>query len=135
MKAVTTTSMTSAVIVALTIACAPSSITARQRSNEPGPFAAQGAGFSATLLRKMDGLTGFDVLQMLPAYSSRVSQRPSPGFTLIIDGTRTSYVDMLRSIRATDLLEIRVVSEGHTTATGSGAEIIVTTVGGRTKSR
>jgi hypothetical protein len=47
---------------------------------------------------------------MLPAYYARVHERPSPRFLLVIDGARTSYLDLLRSIQATDLLEIHVAN-------------------------
>jgi hypothetical protein len=124
-------------VTIVTIACTPPGIggyDARPR-NPAAMFAKQGAGFGPELLRTMTGFTALDALRMLPAYYARVNQRPAPTFVLVIDGARTSYLDMLSSIQATDLLEIRVVNQSHTTATGGEAEIIVTTVGGRKNGR
>jgi len=82
----------------------------------------------------MQGLTGFDALRMLPDYYGRANLSPAPPFVLIMDGTRTGYLDMLNSIQATDLYEIRVVNESQTITSGGNVEIIVTTVAGRRKS-
>jgi hypothetical protein len=79
----------------------------------------------------MRGLTGFDALRLMPDYFSRANRSPAPRFVLIIDGTRTSDVEMLKSIPATDLFEIRIISESQTVASGGDVEIIATTLGGR----
>jgi hypothetical protein len=79
----------------------------------------------------MRGSTGFDALRLLPAYLSRANRSPAPRFVLIIDGTRTSDLELLKSIPATDLFEICIISESQTVTSRGDVEIIVTTLGAR----
>jgi hypothetical protein len=127
------TSFVSAALVALTAACTTSGITARPRNAGAGVFASQGAGFGPELLRKMNGLTALDALRMVPAYYGSVDQQPPTRFVLTIDGLRHSDVEALKSIQAVDVLEIRVVKASQTKF--GDAEITVTTVGGRGRTR
>jgi hypothetical protein len=86
---------------------------------------------AAQQLGNMRGLTGFDALRVMPDYFARANRSPAPRFMVILDGTCTSDVDLLNSILATDLFEIRIISESQTVASGGDVEIIVTTLGGR----
>jgi hypothetical protein len=121
-------SVAAAVVVALTVACAPS-VFVSGRGATPAP--SSHSLIAAERLRRMPGLTGFDALQLLPDYYGRANRRPAPRFMLTIDGARTSDVELLKTIPATDLFEIRIVSESQTLVSGGDVEIIVTTLGGR----
>lgn len=91
------------------------------------------AAFPVERLRDMSSETGFDALSRMPAYLARVHQTPAPPFVLILDGLRIHDLEMLKTIQARDLFEIRVVGESQS-ITGVGAvEVMVTTLGGRTR--
>jgi hypothetical protein len=121
-------SVAAAVVVALTVACSPN-VFVSGRDATPSP--SSHSLIAAERLRKMPGLTGFDALRMLPDYLGRANRRPAPRFMLIIDGAHTSEVELLKTILATDLFEIRIVTESQTVISGGDVEIIVTTLGGR----
>ena len=125
-------SIASAIVVALTVACTPPSVAASGGSTER--LSSSHSVIAAQQLGSMRGSTGFDALRLLPAYLARADRRPAPRFVAIIDGTRTSDLELLKSIPATDLFEIRIISERQTVTSRGDVEIIVTTLGGRTTS-
>ena len=75
----------------------------------------------------MPGATAFDALHPLPSYLSRTMRVPAPRLVLVLDGMRTSNLDFLNVIRATDLFEIRVVGESQSVGYPGEVEIVVTT--------
>lgn len=81
-------------------------------------------------LSQMQGVTALDVLRSMPAYAARVGVSQAPRFTLILDGLRAKDLDILGSIRATELFEIRIVPESQANAVYGSAEIVVTTLDG-----
>jgi len=122
-------SIVAAVVLALTVACTPPSVSVSGRDATPSP--SSHSMIAADQLRKMPGLTAFDALRMMPDYFGRANRKPAPRFMLIIDGARTTDVELLKTIPATEIFEIRIVSESQTVASGGDVEIIVTTIAGR----
>lgn len=106
----------------------------------PGEFARPALAASsnsvlrADRLRKMPGSTAFDALQTLPIYMGSTQRQPAARLVLVLDGTRTSNVEMLKGIQASDVLEIRVIGESQSIGYPGEVEIIVTTIASRARS-
>jgi len=64
----------------------------------------------------------------LPGYVGRTTRVPAPRFVLILDGTRTSSLEMLRSIQASEVFEIHVIGESQSIDRQGEVEVIVTTL-------
>ena len=113
-----------AVIVALTLGCGrPPALDGR-----PVPAASNNSVLRADRLQKMPGSTAFDALQTLPVYMGRTQRQPAPHFVLVLDGTRTSNLEMLRGIQASEVFEIRVIGESQSIGYPGEVEVIVTTI-------
>ena len=127
MKAVAGTVAT--VALAVVAACAP----ATNQREAPAPrFTGSGV---AEQFRKMEGLTALDVVKTMPGYMSRAMQAPAQRFTLVLDGKYDADFEFLKTICARDLYDVRIVPAHETIATSSGAEIVVTTIAGRRRTR
>jgi hypothetical protein len=92
------------------------------------PAASSNSILRAERLQKMPGSSAFDALQTLPIYMGRTMRQPAPRFVLILDGTRTSNLGMLRSIQASEVFEIRVIGESQSIGDPGEVEVIVTTL-------
>src|SRR5215470_7712161 len=66
------------------------------------PLASEHATLSAQRLEKLVALTAFDALQSMPSYASPVRQWPAPRVVLVLDGSRSSDLEILKGIRAQD---------------------------------
>ena len=97
-------------------------------SAEPAPAVSSNSILRADRLQKMPGTSAFDALQTLPVYMGRTMRVPAPRFVLILDGTRTSSLEMLRGIQASEVFEIRVIGESQSIGRPGEVEIIVTTL-------
>ncbi len=91
------------------------------------------AASSTTILRadrlqRMPASTAFDALETLASYMNRTTRQPAPRFILVLDGTRTSNLEMLRGIQVRDVFEIRVIGESQSLGNPGEVEIVVTTV-------
>lgn len=109
--------------VALALGCTRSSA----RDALPAPLASTNSILRFDRLAKMPGATAFDALHTLPSYLSRTMRVPAPRLVLVLDGMRTSNLDFLNVIRASDLFEIRVVGESQSIGYPGEVEIVVTT--------
>jgi hypothetical protein len=76
----------------------------------------------------MPSATAFDALETMSSYFGRTTRQPTPRFVLILDGTRTSNLEMLKGIQASDVFEIRVIGESQSMGNQGEVEIVVTTV-------
>ena len=116
-----------AITIAFAVACAPvtTRVTADASRLDSSPV------MTAERLRKLTGLTAFDALRTMPSYFSRMNQAPTPRFTLVLDGARVSGFELLDTIQATDVLEIRIVSPYRSALGFDGPEVVVTTIAGR----
>jgi hypothetical protein len=92
------------------------------------PAASSNSILRAERLQKMPGSSALDALQTLPIYMGRTMRQPAPRFVLILDGTRTSNLGMLRSIQASEVFEIRVIGESQSIGDPGEVEVIVTTL-------
>ena len=124
-KIVTTT----AILLAMTSACGRSAAPIRPATPAPSSTST----LRADWLHRMVGLTAFDALRTLPAYMGTTMRQPSPRFILVIDGTRTSNLDLLTSIQASELFELKVVGESQSLGSTGDVEIVVTTLASRPK--
>ena|SRR5215831_165059 len=100
---------------------------------EPAPAVSSNSILRANRLQKMPGASALDALETLPIYMGRTMRRPEPRFVLILDGTRTSSLEMLRSIQASDVFEIRVIGESQSIDRPGEVEIVVTTLASRAR--
>lgn len=116
--------VTLAVLLAMSSGCTQPPM----RASEAMPAASSNSVLRADWLQKVPGLTAMDALHTLPAYMGRTMRKPAPRFVLVLDGTRTSNLDLLQSIQATDLFELRVVGESQSIGDPGEVEIIVTTL-------
>jgi len=116
--------VTATVLVALTTACT------RPPTGFAGaaPAVSSNSVLRADRLQKMPGASAFDALETLPSYFGRTTRVPAPRFVLILDGTRTSNLQMLKSIQASEVFEIRVVGESQSIDRQGEVEVIVTTL-------
>lgn len=92
------------------------------------PAASSNSVLRAERLQKMPGSSAFDALETLPIYMGRTMRRPAPRFVLILDGTRTSSLEMLRGIQASEVFEIRVIGESQSIGDPGEVEVVVTTL-------
>jgi len=83
---------------------------------------------TADRLRRLEGVTAFEALRTMPAFFGVTTRQPAPRFLLILDGMRTSSLDVLRSIQATDLFELRIVHDDQSLESAGDVEIVVTTL-------
>ena len=97
-------------------------------TDQPVPAASSTSILRGDRLQKMPGATAFDALQMMATYMSRTMRQPAPRLVLVLDGTLTSNIELLKSIQASDVFEIRVVGESQSLGDQGGVEIVVTTV-------
>ena len=95
---------------------------------EPAPAVSSNSILRADRLQRMPGASALDALQTLPIYMGRTMRVPAPRFVLVLDGTRTSSLEMLRSIQASDVFEIRVIGESQSIGYPGEVEVIVTTL-------
>lgn len=116
------------VTLAVLFALAPACARPPARAGEATPAASSNSILRADWLQKMPGLTAFDALHALPAYMGRTLRQPTPRFILVLDGTRTSNLDLLRGLQASELFELRVVGESQSIGDPGEVEIIVTTL-------
>lgn len=119
-----TTPVTLAVLLALSPGCARTPL----RTGEATPAASSNSVLRADWLQRVPGLTALDALNTLPAYRGRTMRQPAPRFILVLDGTRTSNLDLLKSIQATELFELRVLGESQSIGDPGEVEIVVTTL-------
>ena len=116
--------VTPAVLFAFTAGCSRP----REGFAPPAPDASSSSVLRADRLQKMPASSALDALQTLPIYMGRTMRQPAPRFVLILDGARTSSLDVLKSIRASDVFEIRVIGESQSIADPGEVEVIVTTL-------
>lgn len=114
-------------IAAFTVGCA------RRHSDEPTPVASSSSVLRSDRLQRMPGATAFDALETMSSYFSRTTRQPTPRFILILDGTRTSNLEMLKGIQASDVFEMQVIGESQSLASQGEVEIVVTTVARRAR--
>jgi len=116
--------VTTTILVALTTACTrpPAGFAA------PAPAVSSNSILRADRLQKMPGASALDALETLPGYVGRTTRVPAPRFVLILDGTRTSSLEMLRSIQASEVFEIHVIGESQSIDRQGEVEVIVTTL-------
>jgi hypothetical protein len=116
--------VTTAVLLAFTSACTRSPA----RGGEVTPAVSSTSVLRADRLQKMPSSSAFDALQTLASYMGRTMRQPAPRFILILDGTRTTNLEMLKGIQARDVFEIRLIGESQSLGDPGEVEIIVTTL-------
>lgn len=116
------------VTVVVLLALSPGCARPPERISEATPAASSSSVLRADWLQKVPGLTAMDALHTLPAYMGRTMRQPVPRFILVLDGTRTSNLDLLKGIQASELFELRVVGESQSIGDPGEVEIIVTTL-------
>ena len=115
-------------LAALLVLSSPGCAWPPARTGEATPAASSNSVLRADWLQKVPGLTAMDALQALPAYMARTMRQPAPRFVLVLDGTRTSNLDLLKGIQASELFEVRVLGESQSLGEPGEVEIIVTTL-------
>jgi len=121
--------VTTAVLLALTPGCARTPVPAGQET----PAFSSTSVLRADRLQKMPSSSAFDALQTLASYMGRTMRQPAPRFILMLDGTRTTNLEMLKGIQASDVFEIRVIGESQSLGEPGEVEIIVTTLASRAR--
>ena len=121
--------VTMAVLLAAPLAC----VRTPGGFAQPALAASSNSVLRADRLQKMPGSTAFEALRTLPIYMGSTQRQPAPRFVLVLDGTRTSNLEMLKGIQASDVLEIRVIGESQSISYPGEVEIIVTTIASRTR--
>jgi hypothetical protein len=116
--------VTTVVLLAFTPGCAPSPVPAGQ----PAPVFSSTSVLRADRLQKMPSSSAFDALQTLASYMGRTMRQPAPRFILVLDGTRTTNLEMLKGIQASEVFEIRVIGESQSIGVPGEVEIVVTTL-------
>ena len=86
------------------------------------------SALSAERLRNLSLSSAFEALSYIPEYLSQQNRRPAARFVLYLDGVRAGDLEALKSIRAADVREIRVVGQSRSVATGGEVEVRVSTV-------
>jgi hypothetical protein len=112
------------ILLAFTPGCSRSPVPAGQ----PSPASSSTSVLRADRLQKMPGSSAFDALQTLASYMGRTMRQPAPRFILILDGTRTTNLEMLKGIQASDVFEIRLIGESQSIGDPGEVEIVVTTL-------
>jgi hypothetical protein len=102
-------------------------------TGELAPAVSSNSILRADRLQKMPGASALDALQTLPIYMGRTMRRPEPRFVLFLDGTRTSSLEMLRGIQASEVFEIRVIGESQSIDRQGEVDVIVTTFASRAR--
>jgi hypothetical protein len=125
-----TASLATAIGVTVAVACARPLVSAPRATSDAMRLTGRSPVMTVEQLRQMPGVTALDALRTMPGYTARVGEVGAPHFTLILDGLRAKDLGVLSSIRATDLFEIRILSESQANGSFGGAEIIVTTLDG-----
>jgi hypothetical protein len=105
----------------------------RPQSDWLTPAPSSSSVLRADRLHKMPGATALDALETMSSYFGRTTRQPAPRFILILDGTRTSNLEMLKGIQAGDVYEIRVIGESQSVGNQGEVEIVVTTIAGRAR--
>jgi len=121
--------VTTAVLLALTPGCARPP----GRAGEPEAALSSTSVLRGDRLQKMPGSSAFDALRTLATYMGRTTRQPAPRFILILDGTRTTNLEMLKGIQASEVFEIRVIGESQSLGEPGEVEIIVTTLASRAR--
>jgi hypothetical protein len=116
--------VTTVVLLAFTPGCAPSPVPAGQ----PAPVFSSTSVLRADRLQKMPSSSAFDALQTLASYMGRTTRQPAPRFILVLDGTRTTNLEMLKGIQASEVFEIRLIGESQSIGVPGEVEIVVTTL-------
>jgi hypothetical protein len=112
------------VVVAFAVGCTRSPATPGQ----PAPAFSSTSVLRADRLQKMPSSSAFDALQTLASYMGRTMRQPAPRFILMLDGTRTTNIEMLKGIQASEVFEIRVIGESQSIGNPGEVEIVVTTL-------
>jgi hypothetical protein len=99
------------------------------------PLAAEHSTLSAQRLAKLGSLTAFDALQTMPSYVSPVHQGNAPRVVLILDGSKSHDLELLKGIKASEVFEIRVVGDIEADVPPGDLEVRVTTLGRRNRVR
>lgn len=99
------------------------------------PLASDHSTLSAQRLNKLVSLTAFDALQTMPSYMSPMHQWNAPRVVLILDGSKSHDLEVLKGIKASDVFEIRVVGDMEAGVIPGSLEVRVTTVAGRYRVR
>lgn len=116
--------VTTVVLLAFTPGCSRSPV----RAGQPSPASSSTSVLRADRLQKMPSSSAFDALQTLASYMGRTMRQPAPRFILILDGTRTTNLEMLKGIQASDVFEIRLIGESQSLGDPGEVEIVVTTL-------
>ncbi len=116
-----------AVFMALAAACAGVQVEAG--SDGAPALASEHSTLSAQRLHKLVSLTAFDALQTMPSYMSPMHQWNAPRVVLILDGSKSHDLDVLKGIQASDVFEIRVVGDMEAGVIPGNLEVRVTTLG------
>jgi hypothetical protein len=116
--------VTTAVLLAFTSACTRSPVPAGQ----PAPVFSSTSVLRADRLQKMPSSSAYDALQTLASYMGRTMRQPAPRFILVLDGTRTTNLEMLKGIQASEVFEIRLIGESQSIGVPGEVEIVVTTL-------
>ena len=116
--------VTTVVLLAFTPGCARPPVPAGQ----PAPVFSSTSVLRADRLQKMPSSSAFDALQTLASYMGRTMRQPAPRFILMLDGTRTTNLEMLKGIQASEVFEIRVIGESQSIGDPGEVEIVVTTL-------
>ena len=98
-------------------------------------LASEHSTLSAQRLQKLGSLTAFDAVQTMPSYFSPVHQWSPPRVVLVLDGSRSHDLDVLKGIRASDVYEIRVFGDTDAGVNRGELEVRVTTLGGHNRVR
>jgi hypothetical protein len=115
----------------VSVACAPAR--APWSTHDPARLTLSSPAMTVDQLRKFSGMTVLGALGTMPAYFATLSHSPQPHFTLVLDGTRSVDLEFLKSIRATDVYEIRINRASEASFGSGGPEVIVTTLAGRNR--
>jgi hypothetical protein len=99
------------------------------------PVASEHSTLSAPRLKKLVSLSAFDALQTMASYTSPMHQWNAPRVVLILDGSKSHDLEVLRGIKASDVFEIRVAGDMDAGVLPGELEVRVTTLGGRTRVR
>lgn len=118
--------------VAFMAGCAGATYSSAELSPSPGGASREpGMGttwLSAARLHEMYGMSAFEALSLIPAYALRVNRSPAPHFVVVLNKHHLNGLEALKSIRAEDVKEIRLVTENQTVESGGALEVVVTTI-------
>ena len=73
-------------------------------------------------------MSAYEALSFIPAYNVRTNRTPPTHFIVILNNHRLIGLEVLKSIQAEDVQEIRVVTETQTVDSSGAVEVVVTTI-------